>query len=173
MAWFEPDFARQIRRRRTVQIRSYVQWRSRLDEGVVKISSELHYLWRAADHEVLESFVTKTRDKLMALTFLKKAIGRSRAPNVLFTDGLRSYGAAMREIGNLERREVGRHINNREENSDLPFRRWARAMLRFRRMSSLQRFCSTHASIQNHFNARRHLNPRPTVQRVRVEAQSE
>ena len=119
-------------------------------------------LWRAVDHEgeVLESFVTKTADMLAALSFLKKAMRRYGAPRVLVTDGLRSYGAAMREIGNLESREVGRHLNNRAENSHLPFRRRARAMLRFRRMSSLQRFSSTHASIQNHFNAEPHRGPK-------------
>ena len=42
----------------------------------VKINGEMHYLWRAVDHEgeVLESFVTKTRDKKAALKFLKKPI---------------------------------------------------------------------------------------------------
>jgi putative transposase len=40
----------------------------------VKINGERHYLWRAVDHEseVLESFVTKTRDKKAAPKFLKK-----------------------------------------------------------------------------------------------------
>ena len=35
------------------------------DEVFVKINGERHYLWRAVDHEgeVLESYVTKKRDK--------------------------------------------------------------------------------------------------------------
>ena len=43
----------------------------------VKINGEHHYLWRAVDHdgEVLESFVTKTRDKKAALKFLRKECG--------------------------------------------------------------------------------------------------
>jgi transposase-like protein len=45
----------------------------------------------------------------------------------------------MSEIGNEHRREVGRHLNNRVENSHLPFRRRERAMSRFRRMRSLQK----------------------------------
>jgi len=118
----------------------------------VRINGEMHYLWRAVDHEgeVLESFVTKKRDKSAALRFLKKALKRHGRPEVVVTDGLRSYPAAMRDLGNLERREMGRWLNNRAENSHLPFRRRERAMLRFRRMKSLQKFASVHASLYNH-----------------------
>ena len=44
----------------------------------VKINGEKHYLWRAVDHEgeMLESFVTKTRDKASALKFLRKIMRR-------------------------------------------------------------------------------------------------
>jgi len=63
----------------------------------------------------------------------------------------------MRELGNLERREMGRWLNNRAENSHLPFRRRERAMLRFRQMKSLQKFASVHANVHNHFNSERHL----------------
>jgi len=74
-----------------------------------------------------------------------------RGAEVIVTDGLRSYPAAIREIGNLDRQEMGRRLNNRAENSHLPFRRRERAMLRFRQRKSLQRFASVHASISNHF----------------------
>jgi transposase-like protein len=55
-----------------------------------------HYLWRAVDHEgeVLESFVTKTRDKKAALEFPKKAMRRHAPCDSYVTDKLRSYGAA-------------------------------------------------------------------------------
>ena len=53
-----------------------------------------------------------------------------------------------------------RHLNNRAENSHLPFRRRERAMSRFRRMRSLQKFVSMHSSVYNHFNFERHINPR-------------
>jgi len=102
----------------------------------VKINRETHYLWRAVDHEgeVLESFVKRSRDKAPALKFLKKATKRYGKPEVVVTDRLRSYGAAMHEIGSGHRQETGRHLNNRAENSHLPFRRLERAMARFRRM---------------------------------------
>jgi putative transposase len=110
----------------------------------VKLNGEMVYLWRAVDQEgeVLESYVTKTRDKSAALTFMKKALTRHGAPVQITTDGLRSYRAAMTELGNAEKQEVGRWTNNRVENSHLPFRRRERAMLRFRQMKSLQKFAS-------------------------------
>lgn len=39
------------------------------------------------------------------------------------TDGPRSYEAAMNELGNAEKQEVGRRANNRMKNSHLSFRR--------------------------------------------------
>ena len=124
----------------------------------VKISGEMRYLWRAVNHEgeVLESFATVERDKAAALKFVKKLMKRHGPAQTLTTDGLRSYGAAMKEIGAADRQEVGRWANNRAENSHQPFRRRERAMLRFRRMKTLQKFASVHGSIQNHFNQERH-----------------
>ena len=60
--------------------------------GFVKINGELHYLWRAVDHEgeVLESYVTKRRDRKAALKFLKKTMKRHGRAEVLVTDRLRS-----------------------------------------------------------------------------------
>jgi putative transposase len=122
----------------------------------------LHYLWRAVDHEgeVLETFVTKRRHRKAALKFLKKTMKRYGSPNVIVTDKLRSYGAAMKIIGNAERQETGRWKNNRAENSHLPFRRRERAMLRFRQVRSLQKFTAIHSSVYNHFNQERSLSKR-------------
>ena len=140
-------------------MRGLRHWRWHLDEVYVKIGGEMHYLWRAVDHEgeVLESYVTKTRDKSAALSFLKRMMKRHGRPKVIVTDRLRSYGAAMKEIGNADTQETGRWVNNRAENSHQPFRRRERAMLRFRRMHTLQKFSSVHASVHNHFNQERHL----------------
>ena len=75
---FGPMFAAEIRRKRVDRMRSLPHWRWHLDEVFVKINGEQHYLWRAVDHEgeVLESFVTKRRDKKAALKFLKKTLKR-------------------------------------------------------------------------------------------------
>ena len=156
---FGPMFAGEIRRKRVQHMRAYTHWKWHLDEVYVKINGEMRYLWRAVDHEgeVLESFVTKERDKAAALKFIKKALKRHGRPKTIVTDGLRSYGAALKEIGAVDRQETGRHLNNRAENSHLPFRRRERAMSRFRRMKTLQKFASVHASVHNHFSQERHL----------------
>ncbi|WP_085890313.1 IS6 family transposase [Roseovarius litorisediminis] len=171
---FGPMFASEIRKRRIEGMRSS-QWRWHLDEMFVKINGERHYLWRAVDHEgeVLESFVTKTRDKKAALKFLRKLMKRHGCPHVFVTDKLRSYGAALKEIGAADRQETGRWLNNRAENSHLPFRRRERAMLRFRRMRSLQKFVAVHSSVHNHFNQERHLYSRENFKLNRTAALAE
>jgi putative transposase len=172
---FGPLFAADIRRQRVSRMKGFRHWRWHLDEVFVKINGERHYLWRAVDHEgeVLESFVTKKRDRFAALAFLKKALKRHGKAEKMVTDGLRSYPAAMRQLGNLECREMGRWLNNRAENSHLPFRRRERAMQRFRRMKSLQKFVSVHASFHNHFNSERHLVDRQTFKINRSAALAE
>ncbi len=76
----------------------------------MKINGEMHYLWRAVDQEgeILESYVTKTRDKAAALRFMKKTLKRHGSPETITTDGLRSYKAAMTELGCEQKQEVGR-----------------------------------------------------------------
>ena len=172
---FGPMFAGEIRRQRVSRMRGFRYWRWHLDEMYVKLNGEMVYLWRAVDHEgeILESYVTKTRDKEAALTFMKKALKRHDKPETITTDGLRSYGAAMTELGNGDKREVGRWANNRVENSHLPFRRRERAMQRFRRMKSLQKFASVHASVHNHFALERHLVDRQTYKERRSATWSE
>ena len=171
---FGPMFAAEIKKRRIQSLRSS-RWRWHLDEVFVKINGKQHYLWRAIDHEgeVLESYVTKRRDKKAALKFLRKAMRKHGQPEVIVTDKLRSYGAALKQTGGVERHETGRWLNNRAENSHLPFRRRERAMLRFRRMRSLQKFVSVHASVHNHFNQERDLYSRENFKLNRAAALSE
>ena len=156
-------------------MKGFRQWKWHLDEVYVKISGEMHYLWRAVDQEgeVLESYVTRTRDKAAALRFMRKSLKRHGLPETITTDGLRSYKAAMSELGNGDKQEVGRWANNQVENSHLPFRRRERAMLRFRQMKSLQKFASVHANIHNHFNLERHLIDRETYKTRRSAALAE
>lgn len=172
---FGPKFAADIRHQRVNRMKGFRQWRWHLDEMYVKLNGEMVYLWRAVDHEgeVLESYVTKKRDKSAALAFMKKALKRHGKAEAIVTDGLKSYQAAMKEIGNQDRNETGRWLNNRVENSHLPFRRRERAMQRFRRMKSLQKFASVHASISNHFNQERHLVDRQTFKERRSVALAE
>src|SRR5690606_31969857 len=75
-------FAADIHRQRVSRMRGFRHWGWHLDEVFVKINGETHYLWRAIDQEgeVLESYVTKTRDKKAALTIMRKALKRHGAP---------------------------------------------------------------------------------------------
>ena len=148
---FGPMFAAEIRRRRVDRMRAFSNWRWHVDEVFVKINGERHYLWRAVDHEgeVLEAVVTKRRNKKAA------------------------YRAALRDLGATDLQSVGRWLNNRAENSHLPLRRRERAMLRFRRMRSLQTFAAVHSSVYNHFNQERSLSSRDTFKLNRATALAE
>lgn len=169
---FGPMFAAEIRGKRVEAMRARRHWQWHLDEVYVKINGVTHYLWRAVDHEgeVLESVVTKTKDCKAALKFLRKSMRRHGRPERIVTDRLGSYGAALKDLGRGDDREVGRWANNRAENSRLPFRRRERAMLRFRRMRSLQMFAAIHESVCNHFNLERTLSSRETYKAARAAA---
>ncbi|MFD1196289.1 IS6 family transposase [Seohaeicola saemankumensis] len=171
---FGPMFAAEIKKRRIEGMKSSC-WRWHLGEVFVKFKDERRYLWQAVDHEgeVLESFVTRTRDKTAVLKFLKKAMRKHGRPEVIVTDRLRSYGAALKQIGAADRQGTGRWANNWAENSLLPFRRRKRAMLRFRRMRSLQKFAAVHASVYNRFNQDRSLSTRPNFKLNRAAALAE
>ena len=185
---FGPMFAAQIRRKRVQQMRAYSNWRWHLDEVFVNINGETHSLWRAVDHEgeVLESYVTKHRDRKAASKVLKTSMKRHGRPHTLVSDKLRSYGAAMKVVGNADRQETGRWENNRAENAHPlpdsgllakhekgPFRRRERAMQRFRSMRCLQKFAAVHAAVYNHFNQERALYTRANFKANRAAVLSE
>ncbi len=86
------------------------------------------------------------------------------------TDGLKSCGAALKDIGAEGRQVTGRRENNRVENSHQPFRRRERAMLRLRRMRSLQIFAAVHSSVHNLFNTERSVSSRSVYKQARTAA---
>jgi putative transposase len=107
----------------------------RQGEMYVKISE------RRSEGEVLESYVTTTRNKAAAFRLIKKALKRHGQPEAITTDGLRSYRAAMSKLGNEEKQEIDRGVNNRgEQRSAAPTTRTG--MPRFRRMKTLQKLAS-------------------------------
>jgi len=90
---FGPMFAGEIRKKRVQAMRQHTHWRWHLDEMFVRINGTQKYLWRAVDHEgeVLESFVTETRDKAAALKFIKKAMKRhGRAGEIVTSSAAKS-----------------------------------------------------------------------------------
>jgi putative transposase len=122
---------------------------------VVTIAGKKHYLWRAVDQDgfVLDALVQSRRDKKAAKRLLRKLLKKQgRAPRVMVTDKLRSYGAAKKEImpGVEHRQHKG--LNNRAENSHQPTRRRERQMKRFKSARHVQRFVSIHDPIANLFH---------------------
>ena len=156
---FGPMFAKEIRTKRAGL---HSNWRWHIDEVFVKIKGEKFYLWRAIDHEgfVLESYVSKRRDRRAASKILRKLLSKYGSPHEIVTDKLPSYRAALRDLELIDRHETGQYQNNLCENSHLHFRRRERAMCGFRSMGSLQKFIAIHATIFNQFSHQRHFMKR-------------
>jgi putative transposase len=118
---FGPTIAASLRKLRP---KPYTTWH--LDEVYLKIDGRMVYLWRAVDAEgeVLDVLVQPKRNKAAALKLMRKLLKRyAFVPERVVTDDLRSYDAAVRDLGIESRRERGRWKNNRAENSHQPTRR--------------------------------------------------
>ncbi len=168
---FGRAYARRIRERRPS---AFDQWH--LDEVFVNIGGKQMYLWRAVDGEgeVLDVLVQRHRNKRAAFRIMQKLLkNQGVRPKHIVTDKLKSYGAALRDLG-LERvHETGHRRNNRAESSHVPIRRRERKMQRFKSQASAQRFLSTYGPIYNLFNVQRHLISRRTLRTFRNNAMKE
>ncbi|GAW36934.1 transposase IS66 family protein [Roseovarius sp. A-2] len=71
-----------------------------LDEVVITIRGQKHWLWRAVDvnGDVLEILVQSRRNAHAAKRYLRKLVRRWGVPRVIVTDKLRSYGVAVRGL---------------------------------------------------------------------------
>jgi transposase-like protein len=126
-----------------------------LDEVFIRIGGKIHYLWRAIDDEgeVLDIIVQPRRDRKAALKLMRRLLKRQGyLPDAIVTDRLRSYGAALRDLGLTDRHVTGGRSNNRAEVSHQPTRRRERQRRGFRSPGSAQRFLATHADVYDHFN---------------------
>nr|WP_294169422.1 IS6 family transposase [uncultured Sphingomonas sp.] len=150
---FGQEFANRICRR---LVRGGDKWH--LDEVAIKIAVATHWLWRAVDQTgvVLDVLVQGRRDKRAAKRLLRKLLKRQcRAPRVMVTDKLASYGAARREVMPWVEHRRHKGLNNRAENSHQPTRRREQQMKRFKSPRQAQRFLSAHDQIGNLFHLRR------------------
>jgi putative transposase len=149
---FGREFANRIRRRAPCR---GDKWH--LDEVVITIAGQKHWLWRAVDQEgfVLDVLVQSRRDRKAAKRLLRKLLKKQgRPPHVLITDKLRSYAAAKREIMPGVEHRQHKSLNNRAENSHQPTRRRERIMKRFQSPRQVQRFLSIHDQVANVFSRR-------------------
>src|SRR5680860_392281 len=147
---FGQQIARNLRRR---QARPGDIWH--LDEVVVKIAGRSYWLWRAVDQYgvVLEEILQSRRDKRAAKRLLVSLIKRhGLVPKRIITDKLRSYGAAKREVAPGLAHWYHEGLNNRAENSQLPFRKRERVLQGFRSPGGLQRFVSMQSATRNSFS---------------------
>jgi len=165
---FGPAIARGLRQQ---QSRSGDVWH--LDQVVVTIKREKFWLWRAVDQSgvILDEILQRRRDKKAAKRLLRSVMKKQgRSPKRFITDKLRSYGAAKREIAPGVEHRSHKGLNNRAENTHLPFRKRERAMQRYRSQGSLQRFVSTHSAIRNCFFVPSRRRSALTIRYHRLEA---
>ena len=131
-----------------------------LDEVFIRIKGKQHYLWRAVDQDgdVLDILVQRRRNAKAAKRFFRKLLkGLRFAPRKIVTDKLRSYGAALRELGLSVEHETGRYRNNRAENSHQSTRQKERQMRGFKSPGHAERLMSAHGPINDLFRHDRHL----------------
>jgi putative transposase len=162
---FGPIIAAELRKRRP---KPHSIWH--LDEVYLKIDGRMVYLWRAVDAEgeVLDVLAQSKRDKRAALKLMRKLLKKyAIVPERMVTDDLRSYSAAVRDLGMENRHDRGRWKNNRAENSHQPTRRRELKMQRFKSAGSAQKFLSAHAAVFNTFNVQRHLTSAQTHRTLR------
>jgi len=165
---FGQAFANQVRRRLPA---AGGKWH--LDEVVLTIAGVKHWLWRAVDQNgmVLDILVQSRRDTQAAKRLLCKLLKRQcRAPRVMVTDKLASYGAAKRAVMPSVEHRKHKGLNNRAENSHQPTRRRERQMKRFKSPGQAQRFLSAHDGINNLFHLRRHQVPATQYRAARIQA---
>jgi len=108
---FGQAFANQIRRRLP---NPGDKWH--LDEVCLMIRGTKHWLWRAVDQDgvVLDVLVQSRRDKKAAKRLLRKLLKKQcRAPRVMITDKLASYGAAKGEVMPSVEHRRHKGLNNR------------------------------------------------------------
>ena len=129
---------------------------------MLTIAGVKHWLWRAVDQNgmVLDILVQSRRDTRAARRLLCKLMKQQcRAPRVMITDKLASYGAAKRRVMPAVEHRKHKGLNNRAENSHQSTRRREQQTKRFKSAGQAQRFLSAHDGINNLFHLRRHQVP--------------
>ena len=168
---FGPEFARKLKKR---QGRLGDIWH--LDEVFIKINGELHCLWRAIDQDgdTIDILVQTRRNKTAAKRFFRKLLkGQGKSPWQIFTDKLKSYSAAHREVVPSVTHSTEQYDNNRAEVSHEPTRQRERQMRRVQISWTAQRFLSVYGVVGNLFRLGRHLTRASHYREFRARAFNE
>ncbi|MGZ2454347.1 putative transposase [Rhizobium ruizarguesonis] len=168
---FGAAYARQLRRKKPSRKDIW-----HLDEVVISIGGQKHWLWRAVDQDgyVLDEIVQTRRDTKAAKRLLVRLLKKQGlSPKRIVTDKLRSYGAAKRDVMPGVEHRSHKGLNNRAENSHVPLRKRERMMQGFRSVGGLQRFISVFSAVRNLFVAphQRHSALATHIHRIRAMAQ--
>ena len=158
---FGPDLAEALRRRKPKRGRIW-----HLDEMRIVLGGVTHWLWRAIDEygKVLDVLLQKMRCKEAAKRCLQRLLDEQDIPEEIVTDGLRSYGAAIRETPELGGTlhvtvSAAERQNNLIERSHRPTRDRERQQRGFRNLERTQKFLFTHAEVGNLFRHTRARTP--------------
>ena len=169
---FSEEFARGLRHR---EPRRGSQWH--LDEMCVDIGGVKHWLWRAVDEHgtVLDVLIQEHRDTEAARSFFSRLLTEFDVPEVIHTDKLGSYRAALREIPVLhtvEHREVisTARCNTLVEQSHRPTRQQERQQNGFRSRTRAQGFLDLHARVTNLHPSARSRKPAAHRRHHQIEA---
>lgn len=129
-----------------------------MDEVVIPINGEAHWLWRAidADGDVLDILVQKRRNARAAKRFFRRLVKEHGQPRVLVTDKLRSYGVSVRSVTPSADHRAHKGLNNRIEVSHRPTRKREKITGRFKSPRQGQRFLACHDQINVIFRPRRY-----------------
>ena len=158
---FGPKLAEVLRLRKPRRGQSW-----HLDEMRVVVGGVTKWLWRAVNEhgEVLDVLLQEHRDTGAAKRFFRRLIDDFELPERIITDGLRSYGAAIRELPELDATEhitvsAKKRQNNLIEQSHRPTREQERQQRQFRGLKRTQRFLFTHAEVNGLFHHARANTP--------------
>lgn len=168
---FDQDFVRRLKRKKPS---CGDVWH--LDEVVVSITGKKHWLWRAVDQEgyVLDEILQTRRDGKAAARLLRRLLNKQGvAPKRIVTDKLGSYVTARRKIMPAVEHRSHKGLNNRAENSHLPFRRRERSLQGFRSPGGLQRFVDVFSAVRNHFVSPRSRRSALSIHLHRLRAMAE
>lgn len=150
---FGHDLAEALRHRKPRRGRTW-----HLDEMRVVLGGVTHWLWRAVNEygEVLDVLLQKRRDTGAAKRFFRRLIDDQELPERIVTDKLRSYGAVLGEVPELDASEhvtvsAAERQNNLIEQSHRPTREQERQQRGFREPKRAQGFLFAHAEVNKLF----------------------